>query len=196
MLHKIQGYQGHQNVSKCRPHHSGDICTIRGNNLKPSFSFMGQNVNKIYILGLFWGPWEGLQLSEWAYLAFQLSSHPYLCTCEIRKQSDKKFLSLNPKYDKNNTFFIFGGSWAGLTSNPGEQKFQDSKTSLQSRQIYNRGKNNHQFFIYGPQCAKMHILGYSGWPINNQTGPILLPSYPLTYIKLHIKYGCNPMRIF
>ena len=24
-LHKIQGYQGHQNVSKCRPHHSGDI---------------------------------------------------------------------------------------------------------------------------------------------------------------------------
>ena len=61
---------------------------------------------------------------------------------------------------------------------------------------------NHQFFIYGPQCAKMHILGYSGgggggpgWPINNQTGPILLPSYPLTYINLHIKYGSNPIRI-
>ena len=36
----------------------------------------------------------------------------------------------------------------------------------------------------------MSILGYSGgpgWPINNQTGPILLPSYPLTYINLHIK---------
>ena len=33
-LHKIQGYQGHQNVSKRRPHHSGDICTTRGNNLK------------------------------------------------------------------------------------------------------------------------------------------------------------------
>ena len=34
----------------------------------------------------------------------------------------------------------------------------------------------------------MRILGYSGgpgWPINNQTGPILLPSYPLTYINLH-----------
>ena len=38
-LHKIQGYQGHKNVSKCRPHHSGDICTTRGNNLKTSFSF-------------------------------------------------------------------------------------------------------------------------------------------------------------
>ena len=43
-LHKIQGYQGHQNVRKRRPHHSGDICTTRGNNLKTIFSFMGQNV--------------------------------------------------------------------------------------------------------------------------------------------------------
>ena len=25
-MHQIQGYWGHQNVSKCRPH-SGDICT-------------------------------------------------------------------------------------------------------------------------------------------------------------------------
>ena len=24
--------------------------------LKPFFSFMGQNVNKMYILGVFWGP--------------------------------------------------------------------------------------------------------------------------------------------
>ena len=55
-LHKIQGYQGHQNVSKRRPHHSGDIFTTRGNNLKTIFSFMGQNVKKIYILGVFWGP--------------------------------------------------------------------------------------------------------------------------------------------
>ena len=26
--------------------------------------------------------------------------------------------------------------------------------------------------------------GGPGWPINNRTGPILLPSYPLTYINL------------
>ena len=41
------------------------------------------------------------------------------------------------------------------------------------------------------------IFGYSGgpgWPINN-SGPILLFSYPLTYINLHIKYGNNPIRI-
>ena len=45
-LHKIQRYQGHQNVSKRRTPHSGDICTTRGNNLKTIFSFMGQNVKK------------------------------------------------------------------------------------------------------------------------------------------------------
>ena len=46
-------------------------------------------------------------------------------------------------------------------------------------------KNYHQLFVYGPQCEKMRILGYSGgggagagWPINKQTGPILLPNYP------------------
>ena len=147
---------------------------------------MGQNVKKMYILGVFWGPWGGLQWSDWAYLAFQLSSHPYLCTCVIRKQSDKKFLSLNPKYEKNYTFFIFGGSWGGLTSNPGERKFQGSKISSQSRHMYNKGKNNQQFFIYGPLYTKMCIFGYSGgpgWPINNRTGPILLSShlYQSTY---------------
>ena len=42
-LHKIQGYQRHRNVRKCRPHHIGDICTTRGNNLKTSFSYMSQN---------------------------------------------------------------------------------------------------------------------------------------------------------
>ena len=52
-----------------------------------------------------------------------------LSTYEIRKQSEKTFLSLNPKYEKNNTFFIFGGSRGGLTSDPGERKFQGTKTS-------------------------------------------------------------------
>ena len=38
--------------------------------------------------------------------------------------------------------------------------------------------------------TKMCICRYSGgpgWPINNRTGPILLPSYPLTYINIHMK---------
>ena len=58
-LHKIQGYQGHQHVSKRRPHQSGDICTTRGNNLKTSFSFMGQNVKKMYIFGGILGALRG-----------------------------------------------------------------------------------------------------------------------------------------
>ena len=65
--------------------------------------------------------------------------------------------------------------------------------------MYNKGKSNHQFFIYGPQYKKICIFGHSGgpgWPINNRTGPILLLSYPLTYINLHLKYGSKPIRIF
>ena len=33
-----------------------------------------------------------------------------------------------------------------------------------------------------------------GEAFNNHTGPILLPSYPLAHIKLHVKYGSNPTR--
>ena len=135
-------------------------------------------------------------------LSSYISSYPYLCTCQIRKQSDKEFLSLNPKYEFLYFFVIFGGSWGDLTSNPGERIFQGSKTSAQSRHMFNKEKHNHLFFTYmGHNIKQNCILGYSGgggakWPINNRTGPILLPSYPLTYINLHIKYGSNPIRIF
>ena len=60
-LHKIQGYQGHRNVIKYSPHHNGDKCTTRGNNLKTSFSYMSQNVKKEVYFGLFRGPGGGLQ---------------------------------------------------------------------------------------------------------------------------------------
>ena len=96
-------------------------------------------------------------------------------------------------------FSFLGGPGGGVTSNPDKRKFQGSKTTSQSRHMYNKGENNHQFFIYGPQYNFVCSFGYSGgpgWPMNNGTGPILLPSYPLTYINLHIKYGSNPIRIF
>ena len=38
----------------------------------------------------------------------------------------------------------------------------------------------------GHNINKLAFLAIRGVPINNQTGPILLPSYPLTYIYLHI----------
>ena len=55
-LHKIQGYRGHQNVSKCRPHHSGDICITRGNNWKPVFHILAK-MWQMYIFWLFEGSW-------------------------------------------------------------------------------------------------------------------------------------------
>ena len=62
-LHKIQGYQGHRNVSTVMSANAAlitmetYICTTRGNNLKTSFSHMSQNVIFLkYILGYLWGP--------------------------------------------------------------------------------------------------------------------------------------------
>ena len=63
----------HRNVSKCRPHHIGDIWTTRGNNLKTSFSYTSQNVKKYVYFGLLRGPWGSVQWSDWAYL---VSSYP------------------------------------------------------------------------------------------------------------------------
>ena len=64
--------------------------------------------------------------------------------------------------------------------------------------MYNKGKKITDSFLYMghniQKCAFLAIRGGPGWPINNLTGPILLPSYPLTYINLHIKYGSNPIR--
>ena len=46
-----------------------------------------------------------------------------------KEQSDKKFLSLNPKYETNIYFFSYlggpGGGGGGLISNPGERNFRE-----------------------------------------------------------------------
>ena len=63
------------------------ICT-RGNNMKTSFSYMDQNVKKKYILGYLGGP-EGVFNNQTRPIL--LSSYPLTHTCQIRKQSDKKF---------------------------------------------------------------------------------------------------------
>ena len=172
----------------------------KGKQFENHFLIYGPKCKKIYILGVFWGPWGDLQWSDWAYLAFQLSSHPYLCTCQIRKQSDKKFLSLNPKYEKNILFFSYlGGPGGPLRRTQVNENFRAVRPHHRADICITREKNNRQFFIYGPLYTKMCIFGYSGgpgWPINNWTGPILLPRHPLTYINLHIKYGSNPIRFF
>ena len=58
--------------------------------------------------------------------------------------------------------------------------------------MYNKGKQfeNH-FFIYGLKCKKnVYFGGILGAPegvFNDQTKPILLSSYPLTHIYVHVK---------
>ena len=58
----------------------------------------------------------------------------------------------------------------------------------------------NQFFIYMSQnVKKMYILGYLGGPegvFNDQTGPILLSSYPLTHIHVQVKQGNNLIGFF
>ena len=92
--------------------------------------------NQFFIYGpkckqncIFLGIWEALggpsmNRQGRAYPAFQLSSHPYLCTCEIRKQSDKNFIKFKSKiWNKISYFFHIwgdlGGPGGALTSNPG-----------------------------------------------------------------------------
>ena len=54
-----------------------------------------------------------------------LSSYPqtiYICTCQIRKQSDMKLLSLSPKYDKNIIFVHIWGVLGGPYVEPRSTK--------------------------------------------------------------------------
>ena len=72
--------------------------------------------------------------------------------------------------ENKNTFLIFGGSWGALRRIHVNENFRAVRSHNRADQFITREKNN-------------------------QTGPILLPSYPPTYINLHIQYGSNPKRI-
>ena len=77
-----------------------------------------------------------------------------------------------------------------LHNNPGVTKCQQMQTSSQ-RHMYNKWKQfEDQFFIYGPKCKNNIYFGLFGGPegvFNDQIGPILLSSYPLTHIYVHVK---------
>ena len=108
------------------------LCTTRGNNLKTIFSFMGQNVKKNVYFGGILGALRGSSM-----IRLNLSCFPAIVSPISMYMWNKEaiffkftFLSLKPKiWKKIILFFIFGGSWGGLTSNPGERKFQGTKTS-------------------------------------------------------------------
>ena len=99
---------------------------------------------------------------------FGLSSHPYPCTCQIRKQSDKKFLSLNPKYEKNIDFFSYlGGSWGPLCRTQVNENFRAVRPHHRADICITRGKITASFSYMGhniQKCAFWAIRGALGGP--------------------------------
>ena len=72
----------------------------------------GKTIEKQFFIYMIYGPkcFLYIFLSIWrVYLAFQLSSHPYLCTCQIRNQSDiKELLKFNSKILKQKIHTLGG----------------------------------------------------------------------------------------
>ena len=65
-------------------------------------------------------------------------------------QSDKKFLSLNPKYEFFFTFFHIWGSWGGgglLRRTQVNENFRAVRPHNRAEICTTREQNNHQFFI-------------------------------------------------
>ena len=103
--------------------------------------------------------------------AFQLSSRPYICTYEIGKQSDAKFLSLTPKYEKKKYFFHIWGVLGALLRTQVNENFRAVGPHNRANKFITREKNNHQFFIYGSQCEKNIAFwairgGGGGWVVH------------------------------
>ena len=97
-----------------------------------------------------------------------------------------------PSWFTSNSFFV--GDMLGpyiKTRGTGAPKCQQMQTSSHAVETYvQQGKTiENLFFIYGPNCKKVHVwlLEGPGGGINDQTGPILLSSYPVTHIYVHVK---------
>ena len=71
---------------------NGDLTTvetyIQGITIENPVLDIWAKMPKIYIYCGYLRSPRGIHISDSACLALRLSSHPYLCTCEIRKQSE------------------------------------------------------------------------------------------------------------
>ena len=108
-------------------------------------------LKKCIFWGYFGGP-EGVFNDQTRPIL--LSSYPltHICTYEIGKQSDKKFLSLTPKYEKIILFSYLGGPGGALRQTQVNENFRADRPHSRADKCITREKNNHQFFIYGSQC--------------------------------------------
>ena len=55
-----------------------------------------------------------------------------------------------------------GGPGGALPRTQVNENFRAVRPHNRADKFITKEKNNRQFFIYGPQCEKMRILGYSG----------------------------------
>ena len=153
----------------------------------------------MYILGYLGGPGGGVSM-----LRLDLSCFPAILSPIYMYMSNKEAiwcLSLNPKYDFFLLFSYLGGPggpplrWTQVNEN-----VRAVRSHHRVYKFITRGKNNHLFFIYGPQCEKKIAF----WAIRGALGgPYIIGPDPscrsaiLSPIAIYIiKYGSNPKRIF
>ena len=84
-----------------------------------------------------------------------------------------------------------------FTSNSRLPNIQEVRPYHRADKCITRGKN--KLFIYGPQCdfvRHFRVFGRGDRGGGGLGDPILLTSYPLTYINLHITYGSKSIQDF
>ena len=151
----------------------------KGKQFENQLFIYGPKCKKIYIFGG-GGPEGGV--FNYQTEPILLSSYPLT---HIYVLSNKEAIWVYIQNMNKKLFFIFGGPLRRTQVN---ENFRVVRPHHRADIQIIRQNNNHQFILYGPQYNKMCNFGYSGghgWPINNRTGSILLPSYPLTYIYLY-----------
>ena len=86
-----------------------------------------------------------------------------------KKKNNRQFLSyMGPNVKKNVHFWLFysylGGPGGPLCRTQCYQIFRAVRSHHRADKFITRKKNNHQFFIYGPQCKKNAHFGLFGGP--------------------------------
>ena len=104
-------------------------------------------MKKIYIFFIFvggGGPGGPLRQTQGYQIFRAVRPHHRADKCITRKKYNCQFFIYGPQCEEICIFGYFihirGGVLGALTSNPGLPNFQGSKITLQSRQIYNKGK--------------------------------------------------------
>ena len=82
---------------------------------------------------------------------------------KYRKQSDKTFLSLSPKYDKNNTFFhIWGVLGGALRRTQVNENFRALRPHNRADKFITREKIITSFSYMGPNVKKITFWAIRG----------------------------------